>query len=571
MLKRRLIFSALAALIISGFPSNILAAGLRGGFFGAANPVLLVPASADVYVELNRAGTLGDNLKALVQTYQSHPGTAAAVNGLTQALGPEALQQFNTLLKAAPARVGVFATIPFNSSTQPRVAIIAQLQPGSILNGGNPLSGLATFSPSTSYQGVSIYRVSFTNGLGSGYGAVVSGDGVIAGDVASIRSVIDAATFHTPSLSNDTDFNTTLGQIARLQRSGTESNTLTLYVARHFLTQATRAAMQGAPTTGATGAATQAALRALQRSYAVGITAYPNGISIVSSNLPQTTPLSANPNNGAGVVGNTALVYTSLFDLAGLLRSSGVFAGNTLSQAKAQTGIDIANDVLPLISREVVVDINDETSPLIGLGLAASSSNSALGSIPQLPGSLELATEVSDQTSAQASVNRIVAALTKAAGGAAASGSLFQQVTLPDGSAGYTISVLPSFGYTFRNAGGHTFLVLSTNLQEDVRAAKAVPLAADTDYTGAVGSLTAASPHGIAPFSSVNYTSIARLLAAADKLLAYPQIKRAVGASTITAYQQQIKPLIAPFRNVIAVSRIAGPTDAQSQTFITVR
>lgn len=565
MLKRKLAFPALIALVITGFPSNILAAGLRGGAFGAAAPAYLVPASADVYAELNRTGALGADLNALVRTYQSHPGTAAALARLRTMMGPRPMGQFTSMLASFTDRVGVFATLPTNPSAPPQAAVIAQLRPSSYMNGGNPLAGLATFSPSTSYRGTSIYRVTFTGG-GSGYGAIVAGDGVVAGDVVSVRSVIDAGTFHAPSLATDADFNTTLAQIPAFR-------TMTLYVGRRFLVRAVRAAQQAMPANGVGAAASQAALRALQRSYAVGVTAYPTGVSVVSSALPQSAPLFATPNNGASVVGSTAITYISLSNLAGLLRASGVLPANALAQAKAQTGIDIAQDVLPLISREVVVDVNDETSPLLGLGLAASSSNGgSLGSIPQLPGSLELATEVSDQASAQQSINRIIAAATRAASGSGSSGAALlqpRQVTLSDGSTGYTVAALPSFGYTFRRVGAHTFLVLSSNLEGDVRAATTTPLAADPDYLAAVRSLT--SINGVGVNTQVNYTSVSRLLTLVDKLLAYPRISKAVGASTITMYQQEAEPLIAPFRNVIVVSRALGTQETQTQSFITVR
>ena len=558
-LKRKLVLPVLAALIIAGFPSSILGAGLRGGFYGAAAPINLVPASADVYVELNRAGTLGDNLAALVRTYQAHPGTAAALARLRASIGPAALQQFNTLLTAAPARVGVFATIPTNSSTQPQVAVIAQLKPASFMNGGNPLSGLATFSPSTSYRGTSIYRVTFAGGLGGGYGAIVSGDGVIAGDVASVQSVIDAATFHAPSLATDPDFNTTLAQIPALR-------TMTVYVGRRFLTGRERTALQQAGSAG--GMAARAAARVFERSYAVGVTAYPNGISVVSSALPRTSPLFTTPNNGANIVGNTAIAYVSLANLAELLRASGVLSAGTLTQAQAQTGINIAGDVLPLISREVVVDINDETSPLLTTVLVASGSSggaSSLGSVPELPGSLELATEVADQASAQRSVDRIVASLTKAAGGSAASGSLFQKTTLPDGSTGYVVTVLPSLGYTFRQTGGHTFLVISSNLPEDVRAS-ATPLSADADYKTALANVA-----GPGALVSINYTNISRLLGLVDRVLDYARTQKAVSASDLATYRQDAEPLIAPFRSMVTVSRAYGAQDTQTQMFISVR
>lgn len=564
MLKRKLAFPALIALVITGFPSNILAAGLRGGAFGAAPPASLVPASADVYAELNRTGALGDDLNALVRTYQSHPGTSAALHRLRMMMGPQAMGQFTSMLASFTDRVGVFATLPTNASAPPQAAVIAQLRPSSYMNGGNPLAGLATFSPSASYRGTSIYRVTFSGG-GSGYGAIVAGDGVVAGDMASVRSVIDAGTFHAPSLATDADFNTTLAQIPAFR-------TMTLYVGRHFLARAAQAARSAAPGTMpgmASIGAGSAALRALQRPYAVGVTAYPTGISVVSSAIPRTSPLYTTPNAGANLVGDSAIVYVSLANLAGLLQASGVLPAGTLAQAKAQTGIDIGRDVLPLISREVVVDINNESSPLLTAGLAASSnngSNLSLGSIPQLPGSLELATEVSDQASAQASVNNIVGALTHAAGGSgAASGALFSPVTLPDGSTGHVVTALPSFGYTFRRAAGHTFLVISSNLAADVRASSK-PLAASPDYQAALANV----PGTGAP-TYVNYTSVSRLLALVDKLLAYPQISKAVGASAITMYQQDAEPLIAPFRNVVVVSRAYGAQETQTQSFITVR
>ncbi len=561
MLKRKLAFPALIALVITGFPSNILAAGLRGGAFGAAAPAYLVPASADVYAELNRTGALGADLNALVRTYQNHPGTAAALARLRTTMGSQAMGQFSSLLAAFTDRVGVFATIPTDPSAQPQAAVIAQLRPSSYMNGGNPLAGLATFSPSASYRGTSIYRVAFTGG-GSGYGAIVAGDGVVAGDVASVRGVIDAGTFHAPSLATDADFNTTLAQIPAFR-------TMTLYVGRRFLARAAQAARSAAPGTMPGIAAGSAALRALQRPYAVGVTAYPTGISVVSSAIPRTSPLYTTPNAGANLVGDSAIVYVSLANIAGLLQASGVLPAGTLAQAKAQTGIDIGRDVLPLISREVVVDINDESSPLLTAGLAASSnngSNLSLGSIPQLPGSLELATEVSDQASAQASVNNIVDALTHAAGGSGAtSGALLSPVTLPDGSTGHVVTALPSFGYTFRRAAGHTFLVISSNLAADVTAASK-PLAVNPDYQAALANV----PGTGAP-TYVNYTSVSRLLALVDKLLANPQISKAVGASTITMYQQEAEPLIAPFRNVVVVSRPLGPQETQTQSFITVR
>jgi hypothetical protein len=559
MLKRKLVFFALIALVLTGFPTNILAAGLRGGYAGDADPVLLAPASADVYAELNRAGTLGDNFAALVRTYQAHPGTAAALNRLEASIGPDALRQFNTLLQAAPARVAVFATIPTNPSAQPLAAVIAQLKPASVMNGGNPLSGLATFSPSTSYRGTSIYRVTFTGGLGSGYGAVVSGDGVVAADVASVKSVIDAASFHSPSLFTDADFSKAAAQIG-----GTNTHTLTFYVSRNLLVRSVQASGSQGGATGIAGqtAATLSALRA----YAVGITALPNGISTIMSASPRTGMLSLTPNNGVGVVGNNAISYVSVANVAQLLRSAGLLTNSTLAQARAQTGIDIARDVLPLVSREVVVDINDETSPLISTVVAAgvAGNSSSLGSVPQLPGSLELATEVSDQASAQASVNNILTSLTRAAGGSS-SAPLLTKATLPDGSDGYVVAALPSIGYTFRKVGGHTFLVISSDLPDDVRAASA-PLSVDADYRTAL-----ANAGGAASAASVSYTNVSRLLALVDKVLAYAQSRKAVSASDLATYRQDAEPLIAPFRNVAAVTRVLPSGDTQMQSFVTVR
>ena len=291
----------------------------------------------------------------------------------------------------------------------------------------------------------------------------------------------------------------------------------------------------------------------------------PDGLSIVSS-VQQVPPslLHLTPNAGAGLVGSDALLYTSIDDLAALLTYPGVLPANALTQLQAQSGIAVQRDLLPLIRHEVVVDVNDEVSDVL-LAARATSARSAQ-TVPALPGSIELATWVDEPRAAERSVARIVAAIARLArpqGQGAPAGPAVIKMRLPDGSTAYGIRALPGVSYTVR---GH-WLLLSTSLRADLRAAR-VPLAADPAYQAAL-----AHAAGAGPLVSVEYLNDTRLLAVVDAWLAFEQARPGtdLAPGTLSTWRQQIKPLIAPLRSIVAVARQVGASGVQGQTFMTIK
>src|SRR5205085_578347 len=215
-------------------------------------------------------------------------------------------------------------------------------------------------------------------------------------------------------------------------------------------------------------------------------------------------------------------------------------------------------DILPLISHEVVIDVNDEVSDVL-LAARVASTGSAQ-SVPTLPGSIELATWVDEPGTAEQSVARLVAAivrLVRQQGQETPAGPPVIKMTLPDGSTAYSIRALPGVSYTVR---GH-WLLLSTSLRADLSAAR-VPLAADPGYQAALARVA-----GPGPLVSVEYLNDTRLLAVVDAWLAFEQAQASIAPATFSTWRQQIEPLIAPLRSIVGVARQVGASGEQGQTF----
>ncbi len=619
MVKWTFAFRSVLALVVSACIALIcMGASVRGGALGSGNPAVVIPASADIYMEIDRGGTQGPALTALWQAYQSHPGTAAALAPLRSALGMGSTLPANTLLTSWGDRAAIALWMPADPKAQPDVAIVAQLKPSSIMNGANPLAGLATLTAATTYQGVTIFHVQFKDGT-AGYGCVVDGDGVLTPDLATMERVVDTATFHAPSLVTNADFATTTAQLP-------VARALTVYVSAHALASAA----QLPTTSGVTPSQLKAQLALLQHPHALAMVAAPNGLEFVSSviTVPGAT-VSVTPNEGAGIVGANAVLYSSMDNLAGSLLAPGVVPANAWAQLQQQTGIDVRRDVLSWMTGESVVDVNSGVSPFVGAVLLASQQGngssggffpSGLG--PNLPGSLELAWNVADPASVQQSLDRVTAALTRAA---KSSTPLFTTTTLPDGTVAHTLAGLPSLGYAFH---GH-WLILSSNLETDL-AASSAPLSADPAYTAALASVP-----GAGPLTGVSYIDVSRLLRVVDKWIAYTsklgskttkganpthmapltrhslktlsmplrgitgavreagrqagaygaRITRLVGTEGIARLVhthgnllssagntwQQVEPLIAPVRSIVSATRQVGASGQQAYIFITIK
>lgn len=552
MIKRSFLVSILVAFVVAGSAALSIGASWRGGIFGASAPESVIPASADLYLGVDHGGAQGAALSQLWAAYQSHPGTAAAVARLEGMMGARSLGQANSLLSSFGDRLGLALWEPANVHAQPQIAIVAQIRVTSFLSPGGPLTGLASLVPATTYQGTVVYRVLMKDGS-SAYGAVVGGDGVLTTDLPTVERVIDTATYHAPSLASDPSFVATMATLPA-------DRALTFYITPHFLAQAQRAARS----TGASVMTPAGSLNAFQHPYGVAVVAAPDGLSIVSS--PLTVPagsINTTPNAGASVVGSNAVLYLSIGNLAATLFNSGLLPANTLSKLQAQTGIMVQRDVVPLISHEVVVDVNDEASPLLDAAAAGASGGSASQSVPTLPGSIELATWVDSPDAALASMRRLAGVLLHAlqSKSATIAPPPLSSTSLPDGSTAYNITALPTVSFTFR---GH-WMLLSTNLSADVQAAK-VPLSADPDYQAALVHVA-----GPGPLVSVQYLNVSRLLAVVDAWLAFTQAhSKQVSASDVATWHQ-FEPLVAPLRNIMSVTHQVGPTSEQGQAFITIK
>ncbi len=562
MFKLKLALSiVVAAMIIGASTAVTVAANLRGGTLAAMTPAAVLPASTDVYFEVNRFGQQGINLTTLADVYKAHPGTAAALGRLETALGPTAVGVFNTLLTAFSYHVAIAAFVPSASSgAVPGVAVVAQLKQSTLNTpGANPLNGLATFTPlGSSYMGLPLYRATLTGGAVSVYAAIVQGDGVLASDLTTLKRIIDSATGHTASLATDPDFMNTTAQVPA-QRA------FTIYTSRHLarlLYQSLLPAMSSATTGGMMGMGTSMALgelkRLLDRPYAIGVVAQPNGFAVDTSYIPvSSSQLTTTPNNGASAVGNTAILYESLDNLAGILTASGALTPQTVGQLNSQLGIDFNRDVLSLFRGEFVLDVNDETSPTVQRLLAGGLGGATL---PNLPGSVEIATEVQDPAAAQQSINRLVSALLRSSGSGLAT-SPFVRTTLPNGSVAYTVTGLPDVGYTFRGR----FLIFSAALSQDIRALQ-IPLSSDADYVNALTHV-----YGAGPLVSVQYVNLARLYAVVDRYLAFASASGGSSVSSTIAQFKAYEPLLTPFQNAATATHQVGVGEEQSLNWVTVR
>jgi len=562
MFKLKLALSiVVAAMIIGASTAVTMAANLRGGTLAAMTPAAVLPASTDVYFEVNRFGQQGINLTTLADVYKAHPGAAAALGRLETALGPTAVGVFNTLLTAFSYHVAIAVFAPSaNNGGVAGAAVVAQLKQSTLNTpGANPLNGLATFTPlGSSYMGLPLYRATLTGGAGSVYAAIVQGDGVLATDLPTLKRIIDSATGHTASLAMDQDFMNTTAQVPA-QRA------FTIYTSRRLaqlLYQSLLPTMSSVTIGGMMGTATSMAFgelkRLLDRPYAVGVVAQPNGFAVDTSYIPvSVSQLTTTPNNGASAVGNTAILYESLDNLAGLLTASGALTPQTVGQLNSQLGINFNRDVLSLFRGELVLDVNDETSPTLQRLLLVG----GLGGVtpPNLPGSVEIATEVQDPAAAQQSINRLVSALLRSSGSSLAT-SPFSRTTLSDGSVAYTVTGLPDVGYTFRGR----FLIFSAALSQDIRALQ-VPLSSAADYANALTHV-----YGAGPLVSLQYVNLARLYSVVDRYLAFASASGGSSVRSTIAQFQAYEPLLTPFQNAATATRQVGVAEEQSLNWVTI-
>src|SRR5690242_7912295 len=117
-------FRSILALVVSACIALVcMGASVRGGALGTGNPAVVISASADIYMEIDRGGTQGSALTALWQAYQSHPGTAAALAPLRSALGMGSTLPANTLLTSWGDRAAIALWMPADPKAQPNVAI----------------------------------------------------------------------------------------------------------------------------------------------------------------------------------------------------------------------------------------------------------------------------------------------------------------------------------------------------------------------------------------------------------------------------------------------------------------
>lgn len=536
MLTRKLVIPSLVALIVvTGTTAVSLAASLHGGMLGSAAPENIVPATADLFVSIDRGDTQGPALAQVWNTYRNHPGAAAALAHLGANVNQvgQALHTLSTILAPFGDRAGLAlwapasgpngAYAPLTSNVQPSFAIIAQLKMPNLLGGQMPLSGLATLTPASTYRGIQIYTITFKHGTGSGYACVVSGDGVLTSDMKTVMKVIDTATYQAPALATDPSFATAVASLPA-------PRLLTVYVGPRFLTFAQRfssllsqprRSVQFGPTVPAS----------LMHATALAVVATPDGFGVTTSALPEpASALHIDPNAAAGVLASNAILYTSQDNLAATLAASGLLSGTTgkqLATFEQQTGVNVQRDLLSWMNGEYALNLNTSVSPVVGLLLASTRTGSVsaptLLTPPAVPGSLELTWHVDDPAMVQQSLNRVFAALlhalNKSSTGALSTTIRFNTTTLPDGTQVHLLSALPGVGYAFR---GH-WLILSTNVMNDASGLAA--LTTNQDYAAALARVA-----GTGPTLNVSYLDVSRLLAVVDKWIAFTSMPAKTGA-----------------------------------------
>ena len=550
----------------------------------AAAPETLIPATADAYVAIDRGAAQGAALAHLWSAYQSHPGTAPALAHLRADMtkGGFDMRRLTPLLSSLGDRAALAVWIPSKNTAQPGLAVVAQTRLTSLVGGGAPLHSLAHTAPAWAYEGTQVYRVTFDQGGGSGYGCLLAGDAVLTTDAATMKRVVDTAAGRVPALATDKTFTTTLAALP-------PARALTAYVAPSVAVRLRHELDKGYATLPPD---TRRQLRRLQpaidaRPYALSITASNDGLAFNTTALPAgPVHLDATPNVAAGILARDTIYYASQDNLAALITPYlGLLPAGSLGQFEQQTGIDVRRDVLGWMNGEFAVDINAGVSPVVGRaiasmnarsqamgntlgpvtqGLSSQQSAGAVGgrlaapAVPSLPGSIELAWHVDDPVAVQRSLDRLAAV---AARDTNAPGPLLTTTTLPDGTRATVAATLPGLGYAFHDH----WLIASSNLTADL-GMTAAPLSSDPAYGAAMAHV---SPGAL---TSVSYLDVTRLLAGVDAWMGYAKgagLLSGTGSSDGWTWAQA-EPLIAPLRSVVAVTHQDSARDTRAQVFAAI-
>jgi hypothetical protein len=536
----------------------------QGIALSPAAPDTITPASADLYIGLNRGGEQGTTLTALWDAYRTSAGTADALDHLrtqmnTRGTSPTKLA---TLLSTLGDQAALAMWVPSTPAAQPRVALMAQVRASDLLSGQNPLSGNATTAAAWSYGGTQVYTVTLTGSHTPALGCLVAGDGVLATDATTIKSVIDAANGTTPSLAANGDYKTTFSALPAAHIVSFYLSSRGSRLAQTSLNQAMAAAM-------ALPAALHAPLLHLAvQPLALTVAAAQNGFSLATSALPFTTTVSAlTPNQGADVVGKNAVLYTSESDLAAALQPVLQLAPrHDLTRLQQQVGIDLQRDVLSWMNGEFALSLSDSNSPLTGrllpggAGQTSASTGPTSGSAqPTRPGSLTLAWHIDHPSAVAAALQRLTAALTRSAGKSLS----FQPATLSDGRIGYTAAGLAGLGYVIRGQ----WLILSSNLTGDGGAPSAT-LSSDDDYKSA---LSGAAMDNAA--TGVSYVNLSRLLGLVDgwKAVLMSGVGATPGGPRADTDWQRAEALVRPLHSVMLVTHRHANNEIALTAFLSLQ
>ncbi len=566
------VIAPLVLLVFLGSLAAVYVKATHAGLSAApAAPETLIPASAELYMGLNR-GDQGAALAHLWSVYQAHPGTSAALAHLRVEMKKDDanVEQALSLFSSLGDQAAVAMWMPPRDGQDPTAVVVAQLKALDLLTGKNPLHGLATSAPAWSYRGTQVYSITFKGASKPAYGCIISGDGVLATDKQALQAVIDTTAAHTPALATDKDYTATMATLPA-------SRAFTLYVTPALMNRAVKEMdngfMQGFDGSSTAPQNVQEQVRKLlpraaARPFGLAMTASTDGIGFTSTAQPTTAP-SAAPSDAASIFGRNALFYVSVSDLGGLLDQALQMApAGTLAQVQQQTGIDVRRDLLSWMHGEFALEVNDGPDPLLQQALTAlaaqpgiDGATGAAQPAAALPGgSLELAWRVDDPAAVQQSLQHIYSAAARGMGNSGHM-ALPSPSTLPDGSQAYTFSIAPGLGYQFHNH----WLVLSTNLTGDAWASLQ-PLASDSAYKAAVAHLSGAP-------ADVSYFNVTRTLALADKWIAYA---RTVAPAAMQSAARdgwtwpQVEALLAPVQNVLSAS-VQGTHGRSGEVFISIK
>jgi hypothetical protein len=405
---------------------GLLAVLLVGGVIGARAITLtllashgamtdLLPSSTVLYasVNLDPAGSQGDNLRSIERAFTSQPGWSHiqhTIDTSLQTSGQGKGEQFtwdsvsNVLDKRFAVAV-TDASALVSSASDPRamqnaVVAIVGLKVQASLADIVTSHHVGVPSRVATYHGVDLYHItSSLRGGGDAYGAILNGYAVIAATEAGVTREIDVQQGRLARLSDSPRFKQLAGKIA-------PDGPFFAYLDTPALLDTAEGRTLADVVSGVAASATRTELRTLRQhlgAAGLGLSAQPSGLDLqalaITADLPRGSG-SETPNLAAQVVPAGTLAYLSFDNLAATYRTqvNQLLASGTLHRSDYDQIQHQVGDALGLLDGEIALGmLPTDFKALQGL------SGNDTASLP-----LAVLIDVSKHPDAQAVVQRLL-------------------------------------------------------------------------------------------------------------------------------------------------------------------